>query len=527
MMRLIGQQAYVPPNLGAALASFTPGDIIQSPAAPSKEATGALNHVLIDPMMKDIVAIDPGAGIVKACTEAHKADVTLVYTTKDFPIDEISKTMRFAKNDGVAIHHLARGEPLGTIIYDGHEVQVPYHKQIKGEEARMLIGESSVYLGSHGDWASRFDNSRGYEINPYHHAAHRHIENAQAENPGIVIYNKRSGGQMEKFRLFPDYYRYLPQQLYRYHRHAQADVRLTAPYFVAFSEPVVSAMRLPPPALKVATSDVRFMVIRGTFNNMDSGKGDEIYDEEFVYDVPGYDTYYSRFRRIQRVAMERNLKFPFLLHSFEEALRLESDGKGRIWLVSSQHVDPIPIAKQQGDYYLYWLSHPPIGSFVRRFSVMFSVISRHATIDTDKGVVNGIQCVTLTQGERYHMHRQKIPVWEYHPGDHGRKPFVDPLRYYTCNQSETNRKPSLFFYERGEYCTEDCLRCHMDEMGQVREYCKDLHSVSPIYCFDSLYVPMGFDQFSRVPWTDEFVSDYYQGETPLVPLGYEEGVEDD
>jgi len=220
----IGQGNYVSPNVGAQFANFVPCDIIQKKTAPLKPATGSLNHLLIDTEMKDPILVDPGKGVINALKDAGKVDAIIAYTNSEFPKDEILDTLKWAKEDGVRVNFLPGGDLLSTIVHDGYQTVVPYHNGLLTHDLD-LFGESTVYLGSNGQAVARVPRSRGYEVNPYHVAAHRYIDNATEEHPGSVVYSLRSGGRMKRFTLFPYMYRYLPQQLHRYHHLVKAKDR--------------------------------------------------------------------------------------------------------------------------------------------------------------------------------------------------------------------------------------------------------------------------------------------------------------
>jgi len=531
MFQLIGSQSYVSPLVGAQLAHFKPCDVVQAKTAPMRPVVGGLNHLLVDSEVGDLVAVDPGKGIVSAVMEAGLSTFVAAYSHSDVSKTEVHDLLQYAYRDGVNVDFLADGQPLTSCPMGPITVQVPYHVDLLRERGDYMVGDATVYLGSNGHLVNRFTNARGYEANPYHFSAHRYIENTEEVGRGEVIYNLRSGGALKRFQLFPDgMFRYLPQQLYRYHRLVKASVKSMQAFFVDLSRPLLSGMRAPPPPMRVMTTDVRFMVVVGTFNNMGSDFGELCQTDHMVTDVPGYDLYYSRYRRVREEAALQNKKYPKLCISYAHAIEERRVQGGDIWLVSSVHVDPVRVYTGDGTHYLYWMREPPRGAYTRRIGCMYSVISEESSMMTNEGSVTGVRCVSVVAGTQYELHRKKIPVWPFHPGKHGDDPFVDPVRFYTCtvpDDPDPSHKPAKFYYERGGECDVNCLRSHVNANGDFREYCFEKHAINPVYCMDALYQPVAFDQFSNIPWADEFVSDYYENEVPLLPIGFEEGGEDD
>jgi len=525
----IGQQEYVSPNVGAQFSAYRPCTVLQPPTAPLKPTTGALNHLLLDSNMTDVLAVDPGKGIVKALLDAGQVSVTLAYTSKEFPKEEIRDTLAYAKQDGLKFKFLPGGHELAIMVYDGYESTVPYHSELLRTVDRSGLGSSSVYLGSSGYMVNRFEKARGYEVNPYHVGAHRFIDNALEQERGVVQYALRSGGPMKRFYLFPTFYRYLPQQLHRYHRFVKASGKEMSSFFVDFSEPLATASRLPPPPMKVYTSDVRFIVVHGQFNGVSDGPGLLRETMTHVLDVPGYDLFYSRMWRIKQQAEEFGKQSPRLLMTFAEAVHVHSEEGGKIWVVSSNHVDPTIVEVGSGTYCMYWTDNPIRGAFSRRCGMRWSVLTKEEHISTPTGSLVGIPCVSLVAGSQYDLHRVKFPVWTHIPGEFAGDAHVDPVRYLTCEAPYVSgaRKPIKFYFERSEYCDDSCMRYHIAPNGDVHEFCCQHHSVNPVFMFDSLYVPIDYDQFSAVPWQDEFVSDYYENEQPMAPLGYEDGYQQD
>jgi len=374
------------------------------------------------------------------------------------------------------------------------------------------------YLGSMGSNCSKFQRALGYELNPYHVRSYRSIENASLMD-GCVTYNLKGSSSLRYFHLFPqNHYRYLPAQLLKYAMTVRAPSRTMSNVFVSTTEPMLerSLMRLPPPPLSIFTSDVRFIACNGDFNDSTHGEGLERSNGHYIWDVPGYDTYYSRFARVRKRAEFFGMRYPMLYSSFQEASG--ENPTSDIWLVTSQHVDPVRVVLVAGTHYSYWLDSCPVGSFYFRYGSYYSVISEESSLNTVNGTVAGVRNVVALPGGDYRIKRDRIPLWAYLPRYYlHRSPYVLIAQCLTSDPGSVQRTPVSYAYAVSPHCSSECISCLVNCEGDSVQVCMVDHTLAFAYSFSTVYIPVRFDQFSRIPWQDEFVNDYPESQVVEAP----------
>jgi len=143
---------------------------------------------------------------------------------------------------------------------------------------------------------------------------------------------------------------------------------------------------------------------------------------------------------------------------------------------------------------------------------MYSIVSDQEVLNTSQGSVRGVLSVvifprTSVMGA-YVLNRKSYKCYGYLPELYAnRDVFVNTMRCVTTDVGSRNRAPLFTVFDLCDDCTEECTWMFVSNGGETQSYCSCDHAISVGYSSSIMHVPMGFNQFSQVPWCDEFLSD--------------------
>jgi hypothetical protein len=506
-----GQGVYVSPNRGAVFAEYECCDILQNRQG-VKSVTGALNNLMVDVRDAETVFVDPSPGIINAVKNVSLTEITVAYTHPEFPLAQVQKLQDYAAEDRIVVHQCDDVEKtaktlIGRVSTSDGRTHPVYSMDLSRREERAKLREKVLYLGSLGHWCSDYPYGRGFEYNPYHPMAYKYIDNVVQETSDLITYRIFSGAPgIRRFKLFPDYYRYQVDQVAAVYKKTKLRASDLEVVLISCAYEISDLPRVPPPVVNVLSDDVRFF--SSSMRIEQEGHGILKADGVVVYDVPGTDTYYSRYQR----GIKQGLVMVRLHTSFIAAQGLLG---AYTYMVTSRHTDPQLIRVGQGTHYLYTSDSKVTGEWYQRKGDTYAIVSDKPQLTVPTGTIYGNKCVMLVPGDQYILAREKIVAYEYTEvgEDDG---WVCGDQFLTLTPRNT-RKHVL--YEPTEEC-DSCEVRFLDRMGNIKKLCCQSHKTGVVYSLDSLYYTVPFNTFKDIKFGDD-IGDYFDTETQIQPIAFE------